>query len=617
MIRLDFNVSADFDIGIGRLAALLGFERGDGITVTAQKGERIGVSLKDGNAVIYYREKHHFWRGLGVLCENAAKGECDITEDGYFEGLSAMFDASRCAVYTVDTVKLMTDYLAVMGYSMVMLYTEDLVELENYKYFGYMRGRYTKEELREIDDYAYAYGIEAIPCIECYGHMEKYLFWREAAPVRDTKTVLLAREEKTFVFIEELIKTVSSCFRSKRIHIGMDEANDMGRGRFMDKHGYMPPIEIFTEYMERLIGITRKYGLTPMLWNDMYFRASDPNHGYYTKDIVITDDVKARIPEGVEQVFWHYGEAPHCDEYMLEKCMALGRKVIFAGATWSWIGHFPEHNYMMESNKFSINACRKTGVKEVMETVWFNDNAECPLIANLFGLSYIAELIYRVDPTEDELRSRFEACTGGDYDAFYEMSRYHDTFTKEELENYKAYETRFRGKPYFWQDVLEGLYDTHLYEKPMSAHYAACAEKMRSYKSERFAELYNYAVCVFEYLSVKCEVGERIAPAYKNGDRAALRELADATLPRLIELTKRVHLVHRDIWDAYNKVFGWSNMDVRYGGVAARCETAIMRINAYLDGRLDSLDDLAEVRLDKPFSGFSHYSMMSSPNLKT
>jgi len=617
MFKLNFKVSDEFSVGIERLAAVLGYEIGEGINVTAEKGERIGVSLKDGTAVIYYREKHHFWRELGVLSENAEKGEFDITEDGYFTELSAMFDAARCAVYTVETVKLMIDYLAVMGYSMVMLYTEDLIELENYKYFGYMRGRYSKEEIRAIDDYAYEYGIEAIPCIECYGHMEKYLMWGEAGAMRDTNTVLLAREEKTFTFLDELIGTVSSCFRSKRIHIGMDEANDMGRGRFMDKHGYMPPIEIFTEYMERLVTITRKYGLTPMMWNDMYFRASDPNHGYYNKDIVITDDVKARIPEGVEQVFWHYGEAPYCDEYMLEKCKDLGRKVIFAGATWSWIGHFPEHNYMMESNKFSINACRKTGVREVMETVWFNDNAECPLIANLFGLSYVAELVYRVEPTEAELRSRFEACTGGDYDAFYSMCYYHDTFKAGELETYPSYSRRFRGKPYFWQDILEGLYDTHLYEKPMSSHYAASAEKMRGFKSDRFADLYNYAACVFDYLAVKCEVAEKIAPAYKNGDKATLRELADVTLLKLKALTNKVHLVHRDIWDKYNKVFGWSNMDVRYGGVAARCDTAISRVNAYLDGRLDSLDDLAETRLVKPFYGFSHYSMMSSPNLKT
>jgi hypothetical protein len=280
-----------------------------------------------------------------------------------------MIDSSRCAVPTVSTVKDLLDYMAVMGYGMAMLYTEDTVELKGRPYFGYMRGRYTADELRTIDDYAYVYGIEVIPCLECYGHMHKYLIWREAAPIKDTDGVLLAREEETFRFLEELISTVSSCFRSRRIHIGMDEAWDMGRGVFLDKHGYVPPFEIFNEYMERLIGITDRYGLKPMMWSDMYFRVNSNSNKYYSKDTVVPQETVERIPEGVELVFWHYGEAPNCDDYMLEKHEKLGRKIIYAGGLWGWIGHFPEHNYAMEACGISLEACRKHDVHEAMITI--------------------------------------------------------------------------------------------------------------------------------------------------------------------------------------------------------------------------------------------------------
>ena len=175
-MKFNFNVDNTFDVGIDRLASILGYERGDGISVTASQGERIGVSLKNGAATIYYRDKAQFFRGLGVLVENAKKSDkFDITEDTFFTTLSAMIDSSRCGVPTLKTVKGIIDYLAVMGYNMIMLYTEDVIKLENRPYFGYMRGRYTVEDLKEIDDYAYEYGIEVIPCLECYGHMEKYL----------------------------------------------------------------------------------------------------------------------------------------------------------------------------------------------------------------------------------------------------------------------------------------------------------------------------------------------------------------------------------------------------------------------------------------------------------
>lgn len=612
-VRLSFRVDEAFHTGIDRLKKVLEFRTGEGIEVTAVQGEKNGVTLAEGKAVIYYSRKHLFFRQLGVLVEHArTETEFSLFEDDFFQTVSVMIDTSRCAVPTFLSVSRLLDYLAVMGYGMAMLYTEDTVQLENYKYFGYMRGRYTPAELREMDDYADAYGIEMIPCLECYGHMGKYLMWPEAAPLKDTAQVLMAREEKTFAFLDELIGTVSSCFRSKRIHIGMDEAWDMGRGKFMDKHGYVPPFDIFNEYMDRLMTIVEKYGLRPMMWSDMYFRINEPNNLYYEAETVVPPEVAAKIPENVDLVFWHYGEKAGCDDYMLKKHAALGRHVIYAGGLWSWIGHFPEHNYTMETSRDGLDACRNNGVHEAMTTLWLNDNAECDLFANLFGLSFFAELCYDKDASAEKLRSRFEATTRGDYDAFYTMSLYHNRFEGETYENYSE---RFLGKPLFWQDIMEGLYDTHLFERPMSGHYAACAQKMQAYNGGRWSFLYDFAYRVFDYLAIKTEIAEKLVPAYKAGDRAVLMEIAQRLLPLLKDKTVRVHEAHRAMWMDNLKVTGWSNLDVRYGGMASRCDTARQLIERYLAGTDAVIEELEEVRLPKPLSGFIRYNSIVTPNL--
>lgn len=615
-MKLTFQVDKDFLVGIERLEKILGYEQGEGILVKAEKSERSGVVLKNGTAVIYYSQKHLFFRQLGILVQNAKeKTEFACFDDPFFEGVSAMIDSSRCAVPTVSAACKLLDYLAVMGYSMAMLYTEDTIELENRPYFGYMRGRYTPEELRAMDDYADAYGIELIPCLECYGHMHKYLIWAEAAPIKDTDGVLLAREEKTFAFLEELISTVSSCFRSRRIHIGMDEAWDMGRGKFLNKNGYVPPFQIFNEYMERLIAITNRYGLTPMMWSDMYFRVNTNNNAYYDENTVVPQETINQIPKEVELVFWHYGEQPHCDDYMLKKHAALGRHVIFAGGLWGWIGHFPEHNYAMEATRFSLDACRKNNVREAMITVWSNDNAECDLFANLFGLSFFAEMCYDKDVTAEKLCQRFEASTGGKYDAFYAMSLYHNTFGPSD--DYSAnFHDRFLGKPLFWQDIMEGLYDTHLFAKPMSGHYAACAAQMKEYAGGTWNYLYDFAYKVFDYLAIKTLIAENLQPAYQRDDREKLAEISNVLLPLLKEKTAAVHKAHKAMWFASNKVLGWSNLDIRYAGVAARCDTAKELIDLYLAGQTPVIEELEQKRLHKPLSGFAHYSAMATPNIK-
>ncbi len=614
-IVLSFDVDASLLVGIDRLSSLLPFSVGqDGIRVVAKQCDKNGVCLKDGVATICYTKKNIFYRELSVLLEHAAsESEFCITEDTHFTGLSTMIDTSRNGVPTLPMLYRMIDHLAVMGYDTVLMYMEDTVKLENYKYFGFMRGAYTTDDLKALDDYAFEYGIEIMPCIECYGHMEKYLFWPEAAPVKDTASVLLAREEKTFVLVEEIIRTVSSCLRSKRIHVGMDEAWNMGRGAFMDKHGYVPPFDIFNEYMERLMQIVNKYGLTAMMWSDMYFRNKSAKGRYYDTTVEFTEEDVSKIPDGIELVFWHYGEGPNCDDLMLQKHNQLGKKVIFAGGTWSWIGHLPEHNYMMETSRISLDACRKNNVREAMLTLWFNDNAECPLSANLFGLSFFAELCFDANPSEEKLRSRFEITVDGDYDAFYTMSLYHNTFGKDDT--YPNLHDRFLGKPLFWQDVMEGQFDSKLFEKPMSGHYAACAAKMATYQGGRWNSLYRYVQEIFEYLAIKTAIAEKLVPAYKSGDRDTLTDIAQVQLPKLKACAETLLLTHRELWRSEYKMLGWCNLDYRYAGVAARCTSAIDLLNRYLSGEDASIDSLEEPRLDRPLHGFTAFSRLATPNL--
>ena len=74
-VTLTLAVEQQLADGARRLADLLAFCEGDGITVTAVQDDKNGVVLKDGKAVIHYTRQHVFYRELGVLCENARKSD--------------------------------------------------------------------------------------------------------------------------------------------------------------------------------------------------------------------------------------------------------------------------------------------------------------------------------------------------------------------------------------------------------------------------------------------------------------------------------------------------------------------------------------------------------------
>ena len=250
-----------------------------------------------------------------------------------------------------------------------------------------------------------------------------------------------------------------------------------------------------------------------------------------------------------------------------------------------------------------------------MATMWRNDNTECDLFASLFDLSFFAEKCYDKNVSKDKLKARFEATIGGSYDAFYAMRLYHNT--KRDGEEYYSFSNRFFGKPLFWQDIMEGLYDSLLFDKPMSKHYSACAKEMEKYQGGEWSYLYDLAFKVFDYLAVKTKIAENLVPAYKEGNKELLARVADEWLPLLKEKTVTVHKAHKDSWFKTYKAFGWGNLDIRYAGVAARCDTAQMQLRQYLNGEIDVLETLEEERLYKGLNGFITYSSISSPNLKT
>ena len=170
-----------------------------------------------------------------------------------------MLDCSRNAVMNVEKLKFFIDCLAKMGYNALELYTEDTYELPDEPYFGYLRGRYTADEIREVDAYAKTHGIELIPCIQTLAHLSATLRWMCFDDVKDDADTLLIGEEKTYQLIEAMIRACRNSFSTQRIHIGMDEAFMVGFGRYRLKHGIPDRERIFCEHLYRVNEICQKY----------------------------------------------------------------------------------------------------------------------------------------------------------------------------------------------------------------------------------------------------------------------------------------------------------------------------------------------------------------------
>jgi N-acetyl-beta-hexosaminidase len=242
-----------------------------------------------------------------------------------------MIDNSRNAVMKVETIKHLIRILALNGFNELQLYTEDTIYVDGNPYFGYLRGRLTKEEIREVVRYASLFSIEVVPCIQTLAHLEGIFKWDEYSSIKDIDNILLVDETKTYTLIEDIVRTCSEIYTSKKINIGMDEAHFLGRGKYQDKHGYRNRVEILTEHLARVKEIADKHGFTMMMWSDMFIRLHNDGE-YYGENIKIPQETIENVPNGVELIYWDYysKDKEHYD-HMLATHADFKNPIGFAG----------------------------------------------------------------------------------------------------------------------------------------------------------------------------------------------------------------------------------------------------------------------------------------------
>ena len=124
-----------------------------------------------------------------------------------FRTFGTMLDCSRNAVPNLHTLKKWVDLTASLGYNTLLLYTEDTYEVPDEPYFGYMRGRYSQAELRELDAYAKKQGMTIMPCIQTLAHLYAIKRWPEYWPHFDTDDILLAGDERVYTLIGHMFRS--------------------------------------------------------------------------------------------------------------------------------------------------------------------------------------------------------------------------------------------------------------------------------------------------------------------------------------------------------------------------------------------------------------------------
>ncbi len=501
-----------------------------------------------------------------------------------FDTFGVMIDMSRNAVMSIDGLKRFMVLLGKMGYNCIMLYTEDTYEVDGEPYFGYMRGRYTKQEMKEIDAFAKTLGMEVIPCVQTLAHLNAFKRWGKVP--FDCNDILLTDDERTYEFIDRMFSTLSECFTSRRIHIGMDEAHMLGKGKHLDIHGYETVDVIMKRHLDRVCKIADKYGYEPMIWSDMFFRPW--NGGTYTvPETKVPEEYINAFPKSVIPVYWDYYQTSE-ETYagMMKNHKQLSDKTWFAGGVWCWNGMIPFNRFSLESMLPALNACKKEGIRNVFMTMWGDSGAECSHFSQLPSLFYLAEYA-KGNTDEQKIKDKFKRFCGIDYDSFMTID------TPNEIVPYTG-SPKNPSKYMLFADCFNDFLD-YTVMPGGGEKFAECREQLKAVarQSRKYGYVFDSAAKLCNVLEIKYELGLRTRSAYEAKDREAIRAVAED----YAETVRRIKIYHKAFerqWFADNKPHGFDAQDRRLGGIMQRLESCRRRLLDYADGRLDRIEELDE-----------------------
>src|SRR5690606_19040688 len=135
-----------------------------------------------------------------------------------------MMDMTHMQFPTMEEIKRQIEFLSRWKINQYYFYSETNIELEGYPLLA-PAARFTKEQVREIIDYAKERFIDVVPNLNLYGHLHdffKYEHYTDLAATPYGQEFKVDHPEVERI-VEDWIDQFSSMFSSPFFHIGFDE----------------------------------------------------------------------------------------------------------------------------------------------------------------------------------------------------------------------------------------------------------------------------------------------------------------------------------------------------------------------------------------------------------
>lgn len=531
---------------------------------------------------------------LGMIKNGKEKS---ISYSAHFNELIGMIDLARNAVLSVEFLKQEICRLAGLGYTEIWLYLEDEFEIPSEPYFGLQRGRYTQEELHQLALYADKLGVTLVPAIEALAHLKNILKWQHFNEIEDTPDNLYVGKKETRAFVKKMLVAASKPFLTNKIHLGMDEAHNLGLGKYFFDHRQVDQYKLMKEHVQMVFDLCTELHLAPLMWSDMWFEIGSPVHMMYDPQA----NVKGfGVDRSIGQVYWDYYSTKK-DHYVpiIKKHFELSDNVYFAMGIWTWGRLAPNQSKMMASIKAGMAAAKETGIQKVVATAWRDDGAETPFVASYLGWQVFSDYQYEAEPTEKEFADNFALLQDEDYHSYCLLDKFDNVRVGVNDRD------MIPSKLLLYEDLMQPRYYQNLKQGNFMTYYRDLSQKLANVQSSKHsASMFNYYTELALVLSLKAHLLIELSQAKRATNdlqtyAQELRKLADQRM---------------QLWFKENKANGSEILDIRFGGMLERIRTVshLIKQNRY---RMEIPELEMDKHIDDKFGNGRYFEIVSPSDI--
>lgn len=295
-------------------------------------------------------------------------------------------DISRGQVSTMDNFKKIIRFIARYKMNTYMPYLEDMLRFDAYPSIGEGRGALTKNEVKELVEYASKYYVEVVPIFQTLGHYENILVREEYLKYAEFPGAasLNVSFDETYSFLETMMKEVFEMFPSEYFHMGADESWDVGLGlsRHLVEKSNLAMVHL--DHYKKVYSIAKKYGKKVIMYGDIIL-----NH----------PEILEGLPKDITIVDWHY--RPQVNYPSTKIFKDAGHEYYVSPSVWNFPTPFPTNVNAVPNIKYIIKSGLENGTSGMINSNWGDYGGETFRELNFFGYAWSAQCAWNYSSSDE------------------------------------------------------------------------------------------------------------------------------------------------------------------------------------------------------------------------